>query len=150
MAILETNVNTLQHELKGKAALDYIVAGHGKATLIGKKNRYTFKFGKLKDPNDKIVFVNLLTGPNNETDYQYIGFVNATHTEMKAGFKGNAAHPAYKAMDWFLKALNSNPRKAEQAIFLHEGVCCRCGRTLTNPESIENGIGPECAKKARK
>lgn len=24
------------------------------------------------------------------------------------------------------------------------GVCCECGRTLTNPESIELGIGPVC------
>jgi hypothetical protein len=29
----------------------------------------------------------------------------------------------------------------------HEGRCGRCGRTLTVPESIESGIGPECAKK---
>lgn len=27
------------------------------------------------------------------------------------------------------------------------GVCCRCGRGLTNEESREAGIGPECAKK---
>lgn len=28
------------------------------------------------------------------------------------------------------------------------GVCCICGRTLTNEESIEAGIGPVCAGKA--
>ncbi|HEY6020994.1 MAG TPA: DUF6011 domain-containing protein [Candidatus Paceibacterota bacterium] len=27
------------------------------------------------------------------------------------------------------------------------GVCCQCGRTLTNPESIERGIGPICLGK---
>lgn len=27
------------------------------------------------------------------------------------------------------------------------GVCCRCGATLTNEESIEAGIGPICATK---
>lgn len=27
------------------------------------------------------------------------------------------------------------------------GVCCRCGATLTNEESIEAGIGPICASK---
>jgi hypothetical protein len=26
----------------------------------------------------------------------------------------------------------------------HEGRCGRCGRTLTVPESIESGFGPEC------
>lgn len=27
------------------------------------------------------------------------------------------------------------------------GVCCNCGRTLTNKDSVEAGIGPICAKK---
>lgn len=27
------------------------------------------------------------------------------------------------------------------------GVCCRCGATLTNPDSIKAGIGPICAGK---
>lgn len=29
----------------------------------------------------------------------------------------------------------------------HEGSCGRCGRKLTVPESIANGLGPECAEK---
>ena len=28
----------------------------------------------------------------------------------------------------------------------HIGKCCKCGRKLTDPKSIELGIGPECAK----
>jgi hypothetical protein len=24
------------------------------------------------------------------------------------------------------------------------GICCNCGRTLTDPTSLELGIGPEC------
>ena len=27
----------------------------------------------------------------------------------------------------------------------HEGICGRCGRKLTVPESVERGLGPECA-----
>jgi hypothetical protein len=29
----------------------------------------------------------------------------------------------------------------------HEGRCGKCGRLLTVPESVETGIGPECAKR---
>jgi hypothetical protein len=29
----------------------------------------------------------------------------------------------------------------------HEGRCGRCNRKLTVPESIETGLGPECASK---
>jgi len=28
----------------------------------------------------------------------------------------------------------------------HEGACGRCGRTLTVPESIASGFGPECIR----
>jgi len=31
--------------------------------------------------------------------------------------------------------------------FQHEGRCCVCARPLTNPESIDAGVGPECAGK---
>lgn len=33
------------------------------------------------------------------------------------------------------------------ADFVHSGRCSVCGRTLTNPESIERGIGPVCLGK---
>lgn len=32
-------------------------------------------------------------------------------------------------------------------LYYHEGRCGRCARRLTVPESIINGIGPDCAKK---
>lgn len=28
------------------------------------------------------------------------------------------------------------------------GICRECGRTLTNPKSVEAGIGPECGPRA--
>jgi hypothetical protein len=34
----------------------------------------------------------------------------------------------------------------EQGEWWHEGICGRCGRRLTVPESIESGFGPECRK----
>jgi hypothetical protein len=34
-----------------------------------------------------------------------------------------------------------------ETILLEQGRCKRCGARLTDPESIERGIGPDCAKK---
>jgi hypothetical protein len=34
-----------------------------------------------------------------------------------------------------------------QLIVHHENHCGRCGRTLTVPESVERGIGPDCLAK---
>lgn len=134
------------NQLTPENALRYILGGHGKSTLVGKTTRYTYKFGTPKDKEAKIIFVALLTGNNNESDYQYIGFINKDK-DMVAGKKGNPNHPAYKAFSWYLHQLNQHSEKASQATFYHEGVCACCGRTLTVPESIERGIGPECAKR---
>jgi hypothetical protein len=42
-----------------------------------------------------------------------------------------------------LRAIDA-PQILNSAEILHEGKCCRCGRKLTHPESIETGLGPEC------
>lgn len=54
--------------------------------------------------------------------------------------------------DMFHKAeLEDRVAKVEgtlnKLLYYHEGRCGRCARRLTVPESIINGIGPECAKK---
>lgn len=44
-----------------------------------------------------------------------------------------------------LKLIAADPLAAAIAFGRETGTCCCCGRTLTNPESIEAGIGPICA-----
>jgi hypothetical protein len=43
---------------------------------------------------------------------------------------------------------NAQDNFVTSAEFHHCGFCCRCGRTLTDPASIESGIGPICAGRA--
>lgn len=45
---------------------------------------------------------------------------------------------------WFGKTAGQDLPECE---VWHEGRCGRCGRKLTVPESIETGIGPDCAKR---
>lgn len=47
---------------------------------------------------------------------------------------------------WELVAVKGKPLPAGLT-FWHTGACCACGRQLTDPESIERGIGPICLKK---
>lgn len=59
--------------------------------------------------------------------------------------------------DWYFESAPGMTRKLTeadkmsleeaQAFGLEFGVCCACGRTLTNDESIKAGIGPICATK---
>ena len=44
-----------------------------------------------------------------------------------------------------LTAINDDPDEAVRVTGQRTGKCCCCGRELTNPESIDAGIGPICA-----
>jgi len=51
-----------------------------------------------------------------------------------------------KAFTFFWKFVAQNVMPPQMDVH-HEGRCGRCNRKLTVPESIENGLGPECAGK---
>lgn len=125
-------------------ALTFAFGGRARFTLVSQKTgkRYTFRISKAKD-NDDMFFVNLLVGQNNETDYEYLGFVKQPRRALIAGRKGNPNHPAFIALDWALANMDAGSIP-EQLEFWHEGRCARCGRALTDPASIEAGFGPEC------
>jgi hypothetical protein len=127
-----------------QTALDFVKGGKAVFTLVslvtGKRKTFRVRKG-----GGDIYFVDLLTGPDNREDYAYIGFFRS-NLRIEAGKKGNAFHPAFAAIDWLLIGLASG-RMPRTATFWHEGKCARCGRPLTNPESIESGFGPECVKR---
>ena len=106
---------------------------------------YTFKI--LHKKNNPF-FVSLLTGPNNTSDFTYLGvYVPQNKTVVlttKSKFKENTT--PVKVIRWAIKKIASGDPVPKGYTILHEGKCCKCGRSLTTPESIENGIGPECMK----
>ena len=118
--------------------LSYVQGGRGRFTLVGREHRYTYRLSRSDD--DKLTFVKVLSGPDNDSDYTYLGFIPEAGDRLVAGRKGRPDAPSFKALDWWLH--HPNHPGVE---FWHEGACCKCGRTLTNPESIARGIGPHCA-----
>ena len=131
-------------------ALTFLMGGRATFTLVSEKTRtrYTYRVSRKKEYGDvwaDLWFVGVLAGPDNGADYTYIGFLKEG-TGLIAGAKGKPAFPSFKALDWVLGHLLGGTMP-EQLEFWHEGRCCMCNRTLTDPVSIENGIGPECAKK---
>lgn len=94
-------------------------------------------------PNETIVY--LLNGPNNETDYMGFCFLKPNgEYHLWKKFRDNREHSDLpRAMDVLLK----DPKDAGKAYAKISGNCYRCGRTLTVPVSLHNGVGPECAKK---
>ncbi len=128
------------------------------------------------------LYVNVLTGPDNDSDYSYAGIWNGDSLNLtknsRFNVKGRFEGDWVNEVDWpkaqrMEKTTEANekigqepgPRLARSIrVFLwtlwkiqqgkglpegyeirHAGCCCRCGRTLTVPTSIDQGLGPICA-----
>jgi hypothetical protein len=126
----------------------YVMGGNATFTLESLKTGTHFTF-RVRKPEDKAVaFVQLLAGPENTADYNYLGYIKTRSGEYRHGGKKtniSTDAPSAKGFDWFWKHIDHLP--ADAVKFHPSGKCCRCGRKLTTPESVERGIGPECAGK---
>ena len=105
---------------------------------------------KSSDPakrDDPAFFVEVLYGPDNTAAYKYIGALRKPGrfyvTDVS---KLPRTSPCVQAFVWFLNEMRGQRDVLGRVLeFWHEGRCCCCGRALTVPSSVENGIGPECS-----
>lgn len=152
--------NELDFDLSGQltaaeAALNYILAGNAYFTLRSKKTgtRFTFRAGKPKKAqknSEDFWYLSLLNGPDNEANYTYAANMKrdalGLHVWHTSKTKVTAEAPSMVAFNWVMDSLMKNHLPTTLEIW-HEGRCGRCGKKLTVPESVERGIGPECASK---
>lgn len=101
-------------------------------------------------------FVGLLTGPDNEADYTYMGILDVDNGELRltknSRYTDNTTPVVwfrYVVLAIWIDALEPNLKIEGPLDFgwkvHHEGRCGRCGRPLTTPESVSLGLGPVCA-----
>lgn len=127
----------------------FTLAGKAIVTIASKKTgtRYTYRFVR-SDRDANAYFVGLLTGPDNVHDYSYLGMHRVTAAApitLTKKSKLTCESGPVKAASYFVEhVLQRGVLPANLEVY-HEGRCGRCARTLTVPESIERGIGPECA-----
>ena len=135
------------------------------------RGHYTLKLwtavkGALADKR----IISMLVGPDNTADYQAVAFWDDAKRLVFPWrrFRGAGSTMRIDGFTWQAAGWSSIEQKlaiwADLAIrgaepdahgfwhqegyaLLAEGRCCRCNRKLTHPESIQYGIGPECAKK---
>jgi hypothetical protein len=128
----------------------FFIGGKAIFTVANNKgDHYTYRIRKHK--SNEVFFVSLLTGPDNNESYTYLGLYNPNNIEGQkvvttAKSKYNSISTPVKVVNWAITMVFKGKNLPEGYSIQHEGKCCRCGRTLTTPESIENGIGPECSK----
>lgn len=140
---------------------DFVSAGKATFTLEvpeayaaqnGIKRHYTFKvnFKKGDKGFNDTYFVKLMTGMDNQSSYSYLGILNPetgiVRTTAKSCMSGEAL-PVRLLNRTLALVWGGNTEALTAAGFnaCHAGKCGRCGRKLTNPESLATGIGPECA-----
>lgn len=138
-----------QRQLTGSLAR-FVLGGNATFTVVSKKTgvRFTFKVRAAKGDGDNLpYFVMVLTGSDNEQDYSFLGtiFADGNYRHGRKSVIGQTA-PSACAFQWLWQHIE-DPALSDKIEFWHEGRCCRCGRKLTVPSSIEAGIGPECAGK---
>lgn len=124
----------------------YIFGADAVFTLVNPLtgSRFTYRVrGRDADGGGQLFFVQVLTGPNNREDYQFLGtvFPDGRYAHgKKSPLRPDA--PSAKGWQWLLRNME-DPRVE----VWHEGKCSACGRALTDPASIERGLGPVCAER---
>lgn len=146
------------HLLEGKQAVEYILAGRGVITVLNTEtgNRFTFSFGRPADAENGSgpVFVTVMYKNDQALGVSgYLGAIWERSRFVAAGKAGSQRRrdtefylaEELKAWGWIWDRLTSGRLPASFEIW-HSGQCGRCGRMLTDPESIARGLGPDCAE----
>lgn len=131
---------------------DFVLAGMAHFTLVNDKTgkRVTYRVVDASRRNKKtepktVFFVSFLKGPS----YCYIGTIFGKDGHFKYVHSRKSVEPETgcqaAGMVWLLGKLQGTGLP-ENVTLWHEGRCC-CGKRLTDPESIDLGIGPECRKR---
>lgn len=125
----------------------FVFGGKSIFTILNTEtgNRFTYKLTRKKDIKEgqqDIIFVKVLTRPDNNSDYTFIGtiFGQSQYKHSPKSQFGSECQSS-KVIDWLVKNINRLPSKIE---VWHEGKCGICGKKLTDPESIKQGFGPKC------
>lgn len=136
------------HRLEDPAQIDrFIAAGRARFTIVSTQTGKRFTF-RAQHTEGKPIFVSLLTGSDNTSDYTFVGTIFPSRgyiCSRKSVIKPSATSNV--ALKWFIENLR-NEVVSPKVEFWHEGRCAKCARPLTDPISISRGFGPECYKEA--
>lgn len=135
------------HPLRGNLR-EAFCAGHAVVTVrnVRTGNRFTYRVQSCEDKPD-LFFVGVLTGSENTHDFSYLGTIRAQQYAHGRKSRIDTQAQSAQVFSWLWCHIDALPTCIE---VWHEGRCLRCHRTLTVPESLESGFGPECSKKLGK
>ena len=132
---------------------DFMLGGDSIFTVVSpNRGRFTYKV-TAGDPEKRPVwFVSVLTGPDNTSDYTYIGFIGQNRRWFRGKAQGSqrpsggSDAPSVVSFAWVWDRVRRLHDLGKVELW-HEGRCGRCSRPLTVPLSVETGFGPTCRRK---
>ena len=136
------------HVLKGAVAIKkYCMSGNAIVTLTspsGVHYTYFIRAPWLDDKSEFTEDVRFVYVLGSEGKWLYIGglYKNGTIFRKTKNSSVRESSESFKGMKYLVKMMNHEFETP--MIVQHEGACGRCGRRLTDPVSIETGIGPKC------
>jgi tRNA A37 methylthiotransferase MiaB len=133
---------------KGATATIVNEATGGRVTLRFRKPRMSSAdIRKGRDEATLPVFIDVMDGCDNNINFSFVGTLRGASLAIsrKAKARADKASRAKTVLDWTLAAVEADDLRTVRV--LHEGVCGRCGRKLTVPESIDTGLGPVCGER---
>lgn len=138
---------------------DWILAGKAIFTIFwtkdGEEHHYTYKIQKSEKNGkfDETYFVYLLTGPDNGSDYTYVGLLVNNPAQVITTRKSAYNHDSLpvRALNRAMLRVWDNQPFPENTGIKGEGRCGVCGKRLTRPEGLADdgyrlGYGPVCWK----
>jgi hypothetical protein len=117
-------------------------------TRTGRHSEYKVtKHKYFDDGNRKWNVLLLCRDSSGDSGYAYLGYIE------KGMFHHHALYSVYDeesdqftSFDSCFLRVGRGRELPDFISFYHLGRCGRCGRKLTDPESINRGLGPKCAE----
>lgn len=140
------------HKLSSAAVPAFMLAGKALLTLSNTAtgSHHTYKLqapGKTAEERDSapILFVSVLTGPENTSHYTYIGILIRQSGQFRTTAKTRLPSGDKRVLGFEWLARNAARTDAFPSVEVrHHNHCGKCGRVLTVPTSIDTGLGPIC------
>jgi hypothetical protein len=135
---------TNYHIIPHNRALSYILAGKALFTIENKEtqSRYTYKIIVDKKRNS-IYHIGVMYKYDK---FMYVGMLSTYNNKIYPAISNKAK--SYIVINWLYANLKQN-LLPEQINIYHHSKCGKCGRTLTLPSSILDGIGEECKRQLK-
>lgn len=124
----------------------FLTSGKAYFTVLNTLTSKSFSYRLIKARGKELYWLSVLSSPN---IYTFAGTIIPTNDGFKY-HQGKGKYsfnvPSVKSVIWVLAKARKGGLPSSVEV-LHIGRCGRCGRPLTDPESIKTGLGPICREK---